>query len=81
MIIPLSVLLIPFLLLAAGVALLGALKSKQLFSYGGSFAAFLATAVFWSGYAFVLLAAWSMLAGVDWTTPLVDLGIFLSPSL
>lgn len=79
MIIPLYVLLIIFLLLVAGVGVLGVLKSIQLYSYGSTFSAFLAVAVFWGGCAFILLATWSMLAGVDWTMPLIDLSVFLSP--
>lgn len=79
MIIPLYVLLIVFLALVVPVGIMGALKSVQLFSYGGMFSAFLATAVFWGGFAFVLLATWSMLASVDWMTPLFDLSTFLSP--
>ncbi len=81
MIIPLYVLAIVFLLLAVGVGIMGVLKSIQLFAYGGAFSAFLATAVFWGGFALVLLTTWNMLAGVDWTTPLLDLNVFLSPSV
>lgn len=81
MIIPLYVLAIIFLLLAAGVGIMGILKSIQLFTYGGVFSAFLATAVFWGGFALVLLTTWSMLAGVNWMTPLIDLSAFLSPSI
>ncbi|TAK05117.1 hypothetical protein EPO33_04005 [Patescibacteria group bacterium] len=79
MIIPLYVLALVFLVPVAGVGIMGALKSKQLFAYGGAFSAFLATAVFWGGFALILLTTWSMLAGVDWTTPLLDLSVFLSP--
>lgn len=81
MIIPLYVLAIVFLVLAAGVGIMGVLKSIQLYAYGSVFSAFLATAIFWGGFALVLLTTWNMLAGVDWMTPLIDLSVFLSPSV
>ncbi len=79
--IPLFALLIIYGVLALAALGLGFLKSIALFGYGGSFAGFLATAVFWGGCAIVLLATWSMLAGVDWSAPLIDLSNFSSAPL
>lgn len=72
----LLILLIAYGILIVGVAALAAVKSVALFSYGGSFSAFLATAVFWGGFALVLVATASALWTVDWSTPLFDAATF-----
>ncbi len=81
MIIPLFALAVVFLILIFVVGGMGVLISIQLYSYGGSFSAFLATAVFWGGFALVLLATWNMLGAVDWMMPLLDFSSFLSPPI
>lgn len=79
--IPLFVLAIVYLVLVAVVGIFGILKSVALFAYGGSFAGFLATALFWGGFALTLVATVAAVGGVDWTTPLLDLSGFFSAPL
>lgn len=70
--IPLSILLIPFAAFAAGVLGYGFLTMWAIYRFGGDFAGFVATFLFWAAAATVLFFTWTLLAGVDWTQPLLE---------
>jgi|GEM_PF-5837824 len=78
--VPISVLLIPFALFTAGVIAYGFLTTWNLYRFGGEFLAYVATFLFWALTATVLFLTWMTLSDVDWTRPLLELGVFTAPS-
>lgn len=81
MIIPLWIAL---LLYAVGLLFLGVfglLQSSALFRFGHTFSAVLATLIFWIAAGLIVVATASMLGGVDWGQPLLDVSSFFSPQL
>lgn len=74
--IPLSVLLIPFALIVAGIVSYGFLVTWSLYRFGGEAMAYGATVLYWGATAGVLFLGWYALVGVDWTAPLLQTSVF-----
>lgn len=74
--IPLSLLLIPFGIFAAGILVYGLLTTWALYRFGGDSVAFAASSIFWTASAIVIIFTFISLLGADWNTPLFQISTF-----